>query len=325
MEENNGRVLITGDAGFIGRHLRRYLESRGYVVWGIDRLASRPEIDGRSRFACDLSTHGSDVTLSYCVSQVDRVYHLAGTASVAYCEAHVAEAYSDLIAAARVMETCARYKKPVVVASSSYVYHSESGPPYLKIRCAPTIYGRVKGAIENLALVFGETRGLKFGVARLFNVYGPGQDKAVTYKGTFITDTVAKMLTNNYEELEEVVVKNPDVSRDFIYIDDVVSALGIIMSHISISFDPSSPELWPCYDVGSGESTKLMAATQVIAEVSGFKGTLKPGENSLVDIYFGRYPADITRLGDLGWRPTVSFRDGVSQVVSAMQGKTGGK
>ena len=292
------KALVTGSLGFVGKHLVRYLKNQGYRVTGIDRLMGRES---------DLSLPDSAGLLDDLVSGCDEVYHLAGSANIRWCEEHPAEAFQDVVMAINVFDACLKHKKPVVAASSAQVYGRTYHPMVESAQPAPrSTYAVVKHTIEQMAYLY-RGKDLQVSMARIFNVYGPGQERAVTYKGTVVTDTIKAML--EYPDTPKQV-SSWDSVYDFIYVDDIVAGLHLICAHV--------PQ-WGrefCYNLGTGVPVGIFELNEEIAREVGFTGELVrmgPGEGPVPMQLVG----DNSLLSLLGWKPEVPLREGIRRTVEA--------
>ena len=291
------KALVTGSLGFIGKHLVRYLIDQGYQVTGIDRLMGIEN---------DLSLPDSAGLLDDIVSDYDEVYHLAGNANIRWCEEHPAEAFQDVVMAINVFEACLRHNKPVVAASSAQVYGPGQHPFVESDRPNPrSTYAVVKHTIEQMAYLYLR-KGLQVSMARIFNVYGPGQERAVTYTGTVVTDTIKAMLKHPDTPRQ---VRSWDSIGDFIYVDDIVAGL-----HLALTCVPEyGREL--CYNLGTGVQTSIFELNDEIAQATNFGGELV--REGPVEYRRPQLVAANSLLSKLGWKPMVPLREGIRRTVEA--------
>lgn len=171
-------VVVTGAAGFIGRHVVAALRRDGHEVIGIDR---RPwdGIDGERALVADLCD--DQPAIDRVLRRATGVIHLAGCPGVRDRGADIASRRwrDNVVAGTRVLETVPA-AVPVVVASSSSVYGG-AGPAHRPRACregdrpAPRGgYAKSKLALEARAAERA-ARGGVVGVARPFTVAGEGQ------------------------------------------------------------------------------------------------------------------------------------------------------
>src|SRR3954452_13584116 len=177
-------ALITGGAGFIGSHLSELLLDEGWEVFALDDLSTGAEanifhLEGREGFHLVVDSVLSPAVVSELVHRCDAVYHLAAAVGVQLIVEQPGHTLlTNIQGAENVLEYCARFEKPVLVASSSEVYgnHPEDvsldedalriyGPTTAK-RWA---YADTKALDEFLALALRHERRLPCVIARLFH------------------------------------------------------------------------------------------------------------------------------------------------------------
>jgi UDP-glucose 4-epimerase len=306
------RAAVTGGAGFIGHHLVAGLLARGDEVNVIDDFST----GWRSRlvpFGDRVTlTQGSvldpsalDVALAGC----EVVFHEAAIASVArsLLEPRVT---NDVNAngTIEVMLAAARHGvRRVVFAGSSAVYGiPESLPCTENQRPAPiSPYGASKLAAEHYLHSLGQLHGIETSVLRYFNVYGPGQDPAAEYAAV-----IPQFITAVIEGRRPTINGSGDISRDFVYIDDVVEA-NLLAARAS---SPSGLT----FNIASGSQTSLRELLQVIChaanrDVEPVVGAPRPGDilHSYADVALARR--------ELGYGPVVSLSDGIAKALRSFR------
>ncbi len=236
------KVLITGGAGFIGSHLVEACLERGDDVYVIDDLStgSLKNIaplteDDRYRdrfFVCTDTILNHDVLLEL-VGTCDVVFHLAAAVGVRYILDNPLESIkTNIQGTEKVLELCAKFKKKVLITSSSEVYGKHEHAPLVEtdnIIYGPSSKFRWSYAASKLmdefsALAYFRTNGLKTIVTRLFNTVGPRQTGAY---GMVIPRLVSQALENR----PLTVYGDGSQSRTFTYVKDVVAALMALMDH----------------------------------------------------------------------------------------------
>lgn len=167
-------VVVTGAAGFIGRHLVRALVGRGHTVAGIDR---RDAIAGDAviSVAADLA-EPSDV-VDDLLHQADAVFHLAGLPGVREQGADVAaRRRRDNVEATRRVTESVPLHVPLIVTSSSSVYGGSDGTPCRETDVPRPLGGYAESKVDAERLCAKRvSRGGLVAVARPFTVAGPGQ------------------------------------------------------------------------------------------------------------------------------------------------------
>ena len=134
-------ILITGDKGFIGSHLRESLISEGHIVLGFDHVDDY-----------DVGNITEDI-----VKKVNKIVHLAAYADVRASMEDPNKWYeNNVVKSNRLFELCNKFNTQCIYASSSCVKEWWKSP-----------YGTSKKVMEDMANVYGRFVGLRFS-----NVYG---------------------------------------------------------------------------------------------------------------------------------------------------------
>ncbi|QIG46117.1 NAD-dependent epimerase/dehydratase family protein [Nocardioides anomalus] len=163
-----------------------------------------------------------------------------------------------------------------------------------------SVYGSTKLAQELVLRNWSASFGIPLSVFRPQNVYGPGQSPHNPYTGII---TLFHRLASRGETLD--VYEDGEINRDFVYIDDVVSALAAAVA--------APPDAQRVLDIGSGVRTTIHDAARMIAEHHGAPEPKVSGRFRDGDVRSAW--ADVTATREaLGWEPTWSFRDGSAAV-----------
>lgn len=276
-------VVVTGDTGFVGSHLAARLRRDGVAVAGLS--ASR----GGDVASAELPLEG-----------VDHVFHLAGRTYVPDAWKDPAGFYqTNALGTVRVLDQCRQKSVPLTYVSA-YVYGRPERLPIAET--APVNpnnpYAFSKFAGEEACRFYAATFGTRVSILRLFNVYGPGQ------RPDFLIPTIARQALDPAVEAIEVMDLAP--RRDYVHIDDVVDAL--IAS-------PSLPS-GQAFNVGSGVSHSvedvIVACLKAAGTEKPYRARNEPRPNEIADVV-----ADISAVGGAtGWRPRVSFVNGMASVVA---------
>ena len=266
------RILITGGAGFIGSHLAEAHLEKGDEVYVIDDLSTgsiqnvtplleNVEYGGRLFFSPDsILNHEKMLEL---VGICDRVYHLAAAVGVFYVLEHPFESIrTNIQGTEKVLELCNKFKKRVLITSSSEVYGKHLHAPLVEtdnIIYGPSSkfrwsYAASKLMDEFMALAYHRTNGLEVVVARLFNTVGPRQTGAY---GMVIPRLVGQALRG--EPL--TVYGEGKQTRTFTYVKDVVDALIGLMA--------SPQATGEVFNVGGTEEISIEALAQKIIALVG--------------------------------------------------------
>jgi len=231
-------ILITGGAGFIGSHLCEALIALGHAVTILDDFST-----GRNENIQHLEGRGLGVAYGDVrekmivfdlVSQVDQVYHLASAVGVQKIIDEPIRTIETIVeGTAVVLSACARYRKPVLITSTSEVYGKTKEMPLSEdgdiVIGGPHrrrwSYAASKALDEFLALAHWHHSGLPVVIARLFNTVGPRQTGRY---GMVVPRLVQQALRG--EVL--TVYGDGEQTRCFCHVLDSVRALiGLMNSH----------------------------------------------------------------------------------------------
>ncbi len=266
------RVLITGGAGFIGSHLVQACLEQGHEAYVIDDfstgsmdnlefLMSDPRYVGRL-FITRESILNQDALMEL-TGTCDVVYHMAAAVGVAYILDNPLESMRiNILGTEKVLELCAKFKKKVLIASSSEVYGKHLHAPLVEtdnIIYGPSSkfrwsYAASKLVDEFSALAYFRTKGLPMIIARLFNTVGPRQTGAY---GMVLPRLAGQALAG--EPL--TVYGDGQQSRTFTYVGDVVNALTGLMDH------PGA--VGELFNVGGTEEITILNLARRIIEITG--------------------------------------------------------
>jgi len=293
------QFLITGGAGFIGSHLTRHLESQGTVTI-LDNLSSGREINLEGS-TCRL-LKGSILDsrlLDEAMTGITHVFHLAAMVSVPESVAYPARCNETNVEGTRqVLEAAGRAGvKRVVLASSCAIYGNEPTMPKTEsLPPAPASpYAESKLAGEKLCA----SARMPAISLRFFNVYGPRQDPHGPYAAA-----VPKLLEAALAGLPLPIHGDGQQTRDFVFVEDVVSALLQAALH---------PDMNGIYNVASGESTSILQLAQAILTVTRSHSPFEHLPTRPADVRFSS--ASIARLQATGWRPSFSLIKGLNRII----------
>ncbi len=186
------RFLITGGAGFIGSHLVEALLAQGHDVSVLDslstgRLSNLATVRNDPRFTFWQGSVLDELAVDQAVRTCDVVVHLAAAVGVKLIvEQPLYSLTTNIKGAITVLEAAHRYRRKVMVASSSEIYGKNNSDSLNeqsdRILGSPAVarwaYSTSKAVDEILAYAYHHERGLPTIVVRLFNTVGPRQSPA---------------------------------------------------------------------------------------------------------------------------------------------------
>ncbi|MBX3173068.1 MAG: GDP-mannose 4,6-dehydratase [Gemmatimonadaceae bacterium] len=318
------RALVTGAAGFVGQWLCRQLLRDGWQVAGVtvgtlpkDALLDQSEMAAIHWRAIDLAVGAPErrsVRALLEAQPPDAVFHLAGVAYQPAVSADQSAAFAinvgglvTLLDGLREPRAAGVIDPTVLVIGSGEQYgrHDANSLPLPETaECRPaTFYGATKLAQESVALAAQRSEGLRIVATRSFNHSGRGQSAPF-----LLPSLVARALTARAGG-PPVTIGNTDVIRDFLHVEDVVSA------YISLVSRGTPGEV---YNVCSGEGVAVADLAADVLAATGVRTPLSvdPALQRAVDVpALVGDPAKLRR--DTGWTPRRSRTDIISDLIDA--------
>jgi UDP-glucose 4-epimerase len=266
------RVLITGGAGFIGSHLAEAYLEKGDEVYIVDDLSTGSmenieffQKDDRfaNRLFVSIDTILNHETMLELIGICDVVFHLAAAVGVRYILDNPLESIKiNIQGTEKVLELCAKFKKKVLIASSSEVYGKHTHAPLVEtdnIVYGPSSKSRWSYAASKLmdeftALAYYRTKGLEVTIARLFNTIGPRQTGAY---GMVVPRFIGQALKN-----EPLTVYGDGLqTRTFTGVKDVVQAFMRLVK--------KAEAFGQVFNVGGTEEITILELAKKIISLTG--------------------------------------------------------
>jgi UDP-glucose 4-epimerase len=311
--QNVRRCLVTGGAGFIGSHLVDALLAEGNSVCVLDDFSyGKPaNLAGKPVDLVRGSITDMDAVMR-AVKGCEVIFHLAAIASVAksvempgLSHAVCATGTLNVLDAARQAGV-----RRVVYAGSASAYGDQPGDTRTEtdalIPLSP--YAAAKLAGEHYCTAFTSVYGLETVRLRFFNVFGPRQDASSPYSGV-----IAIFINLMLQGKTPTIFGDGKQARDFVFIDDVVQAVRLAAD--------AKPAVGNVYNIGSGKSTSVLTLVQTLNDLLGsqIQPIHQPARAGDVRMSL----SSIARAqADLGYRPSVSFRDGLAKTVQSVKAET---
>lgn len=226
------KILITGGAGFIGSHLADKLLGQGHSVTVIDdlstgRYANIAHLEGSDKFRLIIDTVLNATLMEELIRETDRVYHMASAVGVRLIMEQPVKTIETIFHGTdTVLKFCSRYRKRVLIPSTSEVYGKGISVPFNEDDDLLTgstekhrwAYACAKTLDEFLALAHWKETQLPVVVTRLFNTVGPRQRG---HYGMVVPRFVQAALKNETIDVHG----DGNQSRCFGHVADVVEGL----------------------------------------------------------------------------------------------------
>lgn len=312
------RALITGGAGFIGSHLAESLAVQGREVTVLDDLSTgRREnvahLAGIPGFRLVVGSVLDESVLAPLVEQADVVFHLAAAVGVKLVmDSPIHTIHTNVAGTENVLKAANRYKKRVLVASTSEVYGKGHALPFREdadLVLGPpdkTRWGYATSKLmdEFLALAYAREHDLRVTVVRLFNTVGPRQSSRY---GMVLPNFVKWALAD-----EPITIHGEGTqTRSFTWVGDVVWAMTALVN------EPRAAG--QVFNIGNGEEISIRDLALRVRRLTGSRSelTFTPYAQAF-DPGFEDMPRrvpDISKLRrQVGYEPRVQL-DGIIQSV----------
>lgn len=302
--------LITGGYGLIGSNLANSLKGKVTLLVRNDEKKERITRDGIKVIKKDLldvtpqDLKGIDVIM-HTASTVDN-YHVLTDRDI--------DIDTNLKGTLKLLEACKDLpKKPLIIFFSTFFVY---GNTYDKTKKKITeesstdplaIYPTTKLAAESLIKLYQRLYGIPYLIVRLTNVYSDKEDYTNKKKGAF---NYMIMLAVKGEPLN--VYKGGNFYRDYIYLDDVISALKFLVRK-KVKNDT--------FLIGRGKPVFFKDMISYIHKLTDKKSKINeidpPEFHKVVGIT--NFVADTSKINKLGWKSKVDYKEGIRKIVSRYQ------
>jgi UDP-glucose 4-epimerase len=319
-------ALITGGAGFIGSHLTEKLLNAGQTVTIIDNLSTGQfeniaPLQGRPNFRYAIEDIRNIHVMDRLVSECDVIYHLAAAVGVEKIIREPIETIEVNIGGTEVLlKTARRYRKKVLIASTSEVYGKGVRIPFHEDDdrlLGPTTrsrwsYAASKAIDEFLALAYHKEVGLPVVIVRLFNTVGPRQTGQY---GMVLPRFVQRAIENQ----PILVYGDGEQQRCFCNVRDVVSAIHQLAEH------PAA--VGHVFNIGSNEEVTIMELARRVRERAGSQSDIRliPYDEAYetgFEDFRRRVPSLDKIRAMIEWEPGTSLNETIDQIVAYYRERT---
>jgi nucleoside-diphosphate-sugar epimerase len=304
------KYLVTGVAGFIGSNIAHALLSRGEQVRGIDNF-SHGRRENLSGLEGKLDFREADITdfeaMRSACEGMDYVLHQAALGSVPRSIANpLASNHANVVGTLSVLQAARETGvKRVIYAGSSSAYGDTPTLPKREDMPSNPIspYAVSKYAGELYAQSFYKVLNVETVSLRYFNVFGPRQHPTSVYAAV-----IPKFIRQMLKGEQPTIFGDGRQSRDFTYIDNVVSA-NVLACHA-----PAANVCGRMFNVAAGRNYSLNEVYRLLQDLIGFDLPALYAETRSGDVRDSL--ADTTPARDaMGYETLVEFKDGLRRTV----------
>jgi nucleoside-diphosphate-sugar epimerase len=302
------RYLVTGGAGFIGSNLTEQLIKDGHEIIVVDDISSGflKNLPSNLKFQF-IKAKIQDTKIEQ-LKGIEGIFHLAAQASVPVSIDNLySSSINNLASSIYVFEIAKTFNIPVVYASSSAIYGNlpigddeknefDILSPYALDKLAMEEYANLCFRLYNVSSI-----GLRF-----FNVYGPKQDPKNPYSG------VISVFIDRFIQKKPVVINSGYQTRDFIYIEDIVSILIKAMQRAKQN------EQVEHFNAGTGVEITINSLFEKLTEIFNYRPEIirrplpvgdpekSSGTYNILFQILNMNPDDFTKI-DVGLNETVNY------------------
>ncbi len=305
--------LVTGCAGFVGSHLTASLLKSGHKVIGVDNfftgyehnMAGFREHPDFVFFERSIAEEGLLEKLKGENPELDVVFQLAAIVSVPYSVEHPELTMQvNFEANERMLSSAQRLGiSTFIFAGSAAEYGEENRLPvreeYADEATQLSPYGVAKYRSSALIEKSGYGCSLRF-----FNIFGPRQDPTSQYSGV-----ISKFVDFGLSGQKMVIFGDGEQTRDFIYVDDVVTTYLIAAGLDEHGRGP----LKGIFNIGTGNSISIRELAGFVIQLTSAPAEIEFKQERAGDIKHSY--ADVSKIMKAGFKADYSFEDGLSRTV----------
>lgn len=305
-EQSKNKIvaLVTGGAGFIGSNLVDELIDQDYEVVVVDNLSTgkKEYLNSQAKFyKADICSSAIDKIFEQ--EKVDYVFHLAAQIDVRVSVANPElDNKINVLGAANILKNCYVHKVKKIIFSSTggAIYGDAKKVPTSEDYPADPVspYGIHKLTFEKYLNYYYQVYGQKYIALRFANVYGPRQ-----YRGGE-AGVVSIFIDNLVNGKPSLINGDGKQTRDYVYVDDVVSALVLAAKtdYVGVA------------NIGTSKEIDLRQIIKCIEDETGEKFNYKTGPAKLGEQK--RSSLNSSRAKKiLKWQPKINIKEGIKKTI----------
>lgn len=298
------RVLLTGASGFVGANLTRFLIERGHDVTALLRPGHKPwRLEGIDA----LKVQTTDLTVRDAVARAvgsvrpDWIFHLAVYGAYPSQRTWTEMLQTNVIGTVNLVEACieAGFESFVNTGSSSEYGFKDEAPAEVAALEPNSDYAVTKAAATLYCGFVARSRHVPIRTARLYSVYGPWEEP---------TRLVPTLIVNGLQGRLPPLA-DPQIARDFVFVDDVCDAYLAIASSTTAAPDA-------IFNIGTGVQTTLEEIVGHVRRLLSVDAQPEWGTMPNRRWDTSCWVANIQKIrSELSWTPRHSLESGLSETI----------
>ena len=313
------KIFISGGAGFIGSHLAEKLLNQGHSVSVLDnlstgKLSNISHVKGNPNFSFTLDTILNRKVLEQHIRDCDQIYHLAAAVGVKYIiDNPLLSLQTNIIGTENVLEMANKYKRKVLVASTSEIYGKSENVPFKEeddrllgsTHISRWSYSSSKAIDEFLTLAYYREKKLPVVIVRCFNTVGPRQSGQYGM-------VIPKFVKNALLDHPITIFGDGKQSRCFADVEDVIDGMIKLMGEKKAEGQ--------IFNIGSTEEITIEELANTIKKMTGSKSKIEmikyddADEEGFEDMR--RRVPDLTKINKMiGYKPKYKLKDILDRVI----------
>ena len=303
------KLLITGGLGFIGSHLVDSLYKKNHEIMILTKTLVKK--DNLKKLNNKISIKKIDTTNFQKVGKImesfrpDIIIHLAGNTSHSKSfDNPLQDVDSNTKTTLFMLEKIKEMKSSCkFILGSTFIVIGKPNklPVNEDTPCNPTtIYGVNRLASEHFCKIYHEVYGLDTNIFRVTNSYGP-REQVIPKK-----NAVNFLIHQAFKKEKVSIFNNGEFFRDFIYVNDVINGINIIMKK------GKPGEL---YWISSGKKTWFKKFANILQKKTKCKVSFPQTPRYTKKVDVGNFVVDNKKLKSLGWDAEISIEEGVSKTL----------
>ena len=307
------RVLITGGLGILGSNLTKKLSSKKFEIFIIDKKEYKKKykiLKFSKKIKIFKINFGNYKKIFNFIKKnnINIIYHLGASTQVIDSYKNPMTTFQDnIIGTINILEAVRKINKniKIIFSSSDKAYGNLKEGKYKENNRleGKYTYDVSKSSADLIAQAYNETYGLKIGIIRSGNIYGPGDFNLNRIVPNLIIDTL------NNRRL--AIRSNGKLRRDYIYVDDVVRA------YFKITHKLNNKNNMLIYNIGSKENFNALEIVKKLHSLLNIKDLKPIILDKTTNIEIKNQTLDYSKIKkDLKWKPSINFNKGIKKTFN---------